>query len=120
MEELTDKQEEALRAALSEGYYDVPRSADLETLTGILGIRRQAVSERLRRGTASLLQATLEDDDHDENIYYGVLNTDRDKLLESGSGKGIWGYRQGAKVARDNEFGGGEHLEVVEIHRVEE
>ncbi|WP_435175970.1 bacterio-opsin activator domain-containing protein [Halorussus sp. AFM4] len=47
---VTDKQRDALETAFEGGYYDVPRNIDLEGVGERLGISRQAVSERLRRG----------------------------------------------------------------------
>jgi predicted DNA binding protein len=52
---LTPAQSEALELALGEGYYEVPRGATLADLAGTLDVSGQAVSERLRRGTAALL-----------------------------------------------------------------
>jgi len=48
--DVTDKQRQALSAAFEMGYYSVPRDVDLRTVGEQLGISRQAVSERLRRG----------------------------------------------------------------------
>lgn len=56
---LTGEQREALRAALEMGYFDVPRSADLADVADRLGRSSQATSERLRRGMARLLEATM-------------------------------------------------------------
>lgn len=47
---LTDCQYEAIRLALADGYYEVPRRADLTALADDLGVSHQALSERLRRG----------------------------------------------------------------------
>ncbi|UPV75048.1 helix-turn-helix domain-containing protein [Halorussus limi] len=47
---LTDKQRRALDAAFDMGYYEIPRAVDLRRVGERLGISRQAVSERLRRG----------------------------------------------------------------------
>lgn len=47
---VTDKQQQALATAFEMGYYSVPRDVDLRTVGEQLGISRQAVSERLRRG----------------------------------------------------------------------
>ena len=46
---LSQKQEEAFRAAYKAGYYDIPRKSEIKDLTGILGIKRVAIQERLRR-----------------------------------------------------------------------
>jgi predicted DNA binding protein len=56
---LTDKQREALVLAHERGYYDSPRGADLEGIAAELGISRQALVSRLRRGTRRLLEATV-------------------------------------------------------------
>lgn len=48
--DVTDKQQQALSTAFEMGYYNVPRDVDLQTVGEQLGISRQAVSERLRRG----------------------------------------------------------------------
>lgn len=64
---LSAKQLEILRESLEADYFDVPRGTDLTTLAADLGISEQAASERLRRGLASLLEATIgEKDDRDE------------------------------------------------------
>ncbi|MFC7071449.1 helix-turn-helix domain-containing protein [Halobaculum lipolyticum] len=56
---LTGPQREALATALAAGYYDTPRTATLEDLAGRLGISRQSLAERLRRGTHNLLRERL-------------------------------------------------------------
>lgn len=56
---VTDKQRRALDAAFEMGYYDVPREVDLRTVGDELGISRQAVSERLRRGHEMLVAEYL-------------------------------------------------------------
>lgn len=58
---LTESQRESLKLALEEGYYDVPRGTTLELLGESLGVSRQAVSNRLRRGTKRLVEAILLD-----------------------------------------------------------
>jgi predicted DNA binding protein len=55
---LTGRQEETLRRALEAGYFEVPRAVTLGELAADLGVSEQAVSERLRRGLASLLATT--------------------------------------------------------------
>ena len=57
--DLTPTQAETLRAALESGYFDVPRRATLETLADGMGVSKQAVSERLRRGLDGLLSETV-------------------------------------------------------------
>jgi hypothetical protein len=46
--EVTDKQMEALEAAVETGYYDSPRQADLEVLAERLDVSKSAVSQRLK------------------------------------------------------------------------
>lgn len=57
--DLTDKQRRALSTAFDLGYYSVPRDVDLRTVGERLGISRQAVSERLRRGHELLVSDYL-------------------------------------------------------------
>lgn len=52
---LTDCQREALRLAADRGYFDLPRRTSLADLAAELDISDQAVSERLRRGCARLI-----------------------------------------------------------------
>lgn len=59
---VTGPQREALVLAVERGYYDVPRRCTTAELAATLGISDQAVSERLRRGTATLVERTLGDD----------------------------------------------------------
>lgn len=47
IDSITDKQREAVRAAIEAGYYDTPRGADLEDLAEMIGVSRSAVSQRL-------------------------------------------------------------------------
>ncbi|WP_284440233.1 helix-turn-helix domain-containing protein [Haloarcula marina] len=56
---LTDPQREVLMLALERGYFTVPRDASLSDLATALGISSQAASERLRRGTQTLVSNTL-------------------------------------------------------------
>jgi hypothetical protein len=56
---LTELQATSLRFALDRGYYDVPRTATLEDLASDLDVSHQALSERLRRGVGTLVDATL-------------------------------------------------------------
>lgn len=56
---LTPEQYEALVVATERGYYDVPRSADSDSLAAELGITPQALSERLRRGQRTLNRNVL-------------------------------------------------------------
>lgn len=56
---LTDAQREALERAYERGYFDTPRETTLETIADDLGISRQAVADRLRRGHKRLIEATI-------------------------------------------------------------
>lgn len=58
---LTAPQREALQLARKRGYYEIPRETTLEELSCELGITRQAVSDRLRRGTKTLVDRALGD-----------------------------------------------------------
>lgn len=57
--ELTPPQEEALQVAREQGYFDVPRGTTLDELGAELGISRQAVSLRLRRGIHRLVESAF-------------------------------------------------------------
>jgi predicted DNA binding protein len=52
---LTDEQREALVLAYDKGLFDIPRGSTTRELAAELGVSRQAVSERLRRGYATLV-----------------------------------------------------------------
>lgn len=52
---LTDPQREALRLAYERGFYEIPRRTTLGDLASELGVSDQAVSERLRRAQARLI-----------------------------------------------------------------
>ncbi|MFB6080766.1 MAG: helix-turn-helix domain-containing protein [Haloferacaceae archaeon] len=56
---LTDDQRVALRTALEEGYFAVPRGITLVELAEMLGVSDSAVSQRIRRGLTAVLSATL-------------------------------------------------------------
>lgn len=58
---LSDDQYETLVAAYEAGYFDVPRTASQTDLAGKFGVSPQSLSERLRRGTEALVEATLVD-----------------------------------------------------------
>ena len=60
VEALTPKQWEALELAFEEGYYDQPRSVDLETLATELSISKSAVSQRLRSAEARVVGSVLD------------------------------------------------------------
>lgn len=59
---LTDAQGEALVTAFVHGYFDEPRETSLEELASLLDISSTAVSGRLRRGSARLIEAVLLED----------------------------------------------------------
>jgi len=56
---LTDRQREALVAAHELGYFDIPRTASLDEVAAELGIGASALSERLRRAQAALVETTV-------------------------------------------------------------
>lgn len=56
---LTPEQRETLVLALEKGYFDVPRGVTLDELAEDVGVTQQSVSERVRRGTGSVLEAVL-------------------------------------------------------------
>jgi len=56
---LTDCQRETLTLAVERGYYEIPRSASTVDLGAELDVSDQAVTERLRRGTDTLVSNTL-------------------------------------------------------------
>jgi predicted DNA binding protein len=56
---VTEPQREALSLAVERGYYEVPRRCTTAELGEAFGISDQAVSERLRRGVATLVEHTL-------------------------------------------------------------
>jgi predicted DNA binding protein len=61
---LTEAQREALVSAYVQGYYDVPRRTTLKELASTLDISLTAVSGRLRRGSARLIEdVVIEDSD---------------------------------------------------------
>lgn len=56
---LTSEQRDALVTALESGYFTVPRDASIEELSDELDLSSNAVSQRLRRGSANLVRHTL-------------------------------------------------------------
>lgn len=56
---VTEAQREALVAAHEAGHYDVPQEASQEAVAEGLGIAPQSLSERLRRGTAAIVETVL-------------------------------------------------------------
>lgn len=61
--QLTESQIEALVGAYEHGYYDEPREITLEELGSVLGLSRNAVRGRLKRGSSRLIEAGLGYDD---------------------------------------------------------
>ena len=55
-ETLTESQREALVLAFEYGFFEVPRETGLSEIAAAFGISNQAVSERLRRGQARLIE----------------------------------------------------------------
>lgn len=60
---LTEPQTEALVAAYVHGFYDEPRETSLEGLAESLGVSSTAVSGRLRRGSARIVEEILIDEE---------------------------------------------------------
>jgi predicted DNA binding protein len=63
---LTPEQRETLVLALDRGYFEVPRGVTLTELADEIGITQQSVSERVRRGTGSVLEVVLLEADGNE------------------------------------------------------
>lgn len=59
--ELTEKQRDALVNAYERGYFDIPRRTTLTDLADRMDISTQALSQRLRRGNATLVRESLVD-----------------------------------------------------------
>jgi predicted DNA binding protein len=57
---LTEAQVETLVTAYRHGYYDEPRDVSMEELAALLGLSPTAVSGRLRRGSAALVEEFLD------------------------------------------------------------
>lgn len=53
---LSEKQDEAIRLAYRNGYFDVPRKVDINSLADQVGISDTAFSQRLRRGLSKILE----------------------------------------------------------------
>lgn len=56
---LTPEQRETLILAVEQGYFAVPRETKLDEIADEVGITRQATSERVRRGTETVLRKVL-------------------------------------------------------------
>jgi predicted DNA binding protein len=63
---LSDDQQEALIEGYEHGYYEVPGDIDAGALADTLDISHQALSERLRRATSSLIENTLLVDENED------------------------------------------------------
>jgi predicted DNA binding protein len=63
---MTDRQREALAAAVSVGYYDRPRSGSLADVARELHCARSTAGELVRKGEASLVNAFVESETHQE------------------------------------------------------
>ena len=63
--DLTDSQRQTLLEAHESGYFDVPRRTNLDELAQKLDVSDTAVSQRLRRGTARLVENALANPDED-------------------------------------------------------
>ncbi|WP_224447937.1 helix-turn-helix domain-containing protein [Haloprofundus salilacus] len=63
---LTPPQRETLVAAFEMGYFTVPRKANITDLADELGVSPNAVSQRLRRANAALVQNALLIDEQDD------------------------------------------------------
>lgn len=54
--DVTEKQFEALSLALERGYFHSPRRTTLDEIASVLGISKQALASRIRRGTRHLVE----------------------------------------------------------------
>jgi len=62
---LTDRQREAVRVAVREGYYDVPRDGDVEAVADALGCATSTAAEHLRKAERNLMTEFVGLADHD-------------------------------------------------------
>ena len=83
---LTTAQRELIVSAYEAGYFDVPRKTTLVELGDRLDISDSAVSQRLRRGLAALINSTLVVDAQSSGV--GGVGTDIGASPDSGSGPG--------------------------------
>ena len=58
---LTQKQLDAIKLAISNGYYDMPRRIEIEKLAKKLKIKRVAMQERLRRAERTIMRQFAEE-----------------------------------------------------------
>ncbi|MFC5972382.1 helix-turn-helix domain-containing protein [Halomarina salina] len=56
---LTTEQYQSLKLAFEAGYFSIPRETNLEDIAEMQDISHQALSERLRRGTETLMEQAL-------------------------------------------------------------
>ena len=59
--ELTKKQLDAIKLAISKGYYEIPRKTEIEPLAKKLKIKRVAMQERIRRAERTILHQFADD-----------------------------------------------------------
>lgn len=65
--DLTEQQHDTLTQAIEQGYYEIPRETNAQELADDLDISHQALSERMRRATKSLVTSALAVNDDEEN-----------------------------------------------------
>lgn len=65
--DLTEQQHDTLTQAIEQGYYEIPRETNAQELADDLDISHQALSERMRRATKSLVTSTLAVNDDEES-----------------------------------------------------
>jgi predicted DNA binding protein len=63
MDELTDRQREALEAAYRAGYFEWPRESSAEEVAGTLDISRPTFQGHLRKAEDAVLAALFESGD---------------------------------------------------------
>ena len=63
--DLTEEQHEALVTAVQEGYFTIPRTASVKEIGETLGISANAVSQRIRRGSETLIRSGLMSPDNE-------------------------------------------------------
>ncbi|WP_247004641.1 helix-turn-helix domain-containing protein [Halosolutus gelatinilyticus] len=57
--QLTDRQKEVVRAAITEGYYDIPRRATQSDLAAELGLSQGTIGDHLRRIEAKIIKSVI-------------------------------------------------------------
>lgn len=63
---LSAKQRQTLELAYNMGFFDIPRRASQSDVAAALDLSEQAVSERIRRATATLIENTLSPEEREE------------------------------------------------------